>query len=143
MDDHFHDECGVFGIFGAEEAANLTYLGLHSLQHRGQESSGIVSSEGQQLFAHRAMGLVQDPTLLIMDEPTQGLSDPEIETFKALVRDVARDATVLLIEHNMSVVMELADRITVLNFGEVLAEGTPDEVRANAEVQAAYLGGSA
>jgi amidophosphoribosyltransferase len=60
LDDHFHDECGVFGIFGAEEAANLTYLGLHSLQHRGQESAGIVSTDGEILFAHRAMGLVQD-----------------------------------------------------------------------------------
>ncbi|MGE0788733.1 MAG: amidophosphoribosyltransferase [Sandaracinaceae bacterium] len=60
MDDHFHDQCGVFGIFGAPEAANLTYLGLHALQHRGQESSGIVSSDGKQLFAHRALGLVQD-----------------------------------------------------------------------------------
>lgn len=60
FDDHFHDECGVFGVFGAEEAANLTYLGLHSLQHRGQESAGIVSTDGKTLFAHRAMGLVQD-----------------------------------------------------------------------------------
>lgn len=60
MDDHFHDECGVFGIFGAPEASNLAYLGLHSLQHRGQESSGIVSSDGVRLFAHKAMGLVQD-----------------------------------------------------------------------------------
>jgi amidophosphoribosyltransferase len=60
MDDHFHDECGVFGIYGHAEAANLTYLGLHALQHRGQESAGIVTSDGQQLFAHRAMGLVQD-----------------------------------------------------------------------------------
>ena len=60
LDDRFHDECGVFGIFGAEEAANLTYLGLHSLQHRGQESAGIVSTDGATLFAHRAMGLVQD-----------------------------------------------------------------------------------
>jgi len=59
-DDHFHDQCGVFGVFGAEEAANLTYLGLHSLQHRGQEAAGIVTSNGQQLFMHRAMGLVQD-----------------------------------------------------------------------------------
>ncbi len=59
-DDHFHDECGVFGIFGHAEAANLTYLGLHALQHRGQESAGIVTSDGEGLYAHRAMGLVQD-----------------------------------------------------------------------------------
>jgi len=59
-DDHFHDECGVFGIFGHPESANIAYLGLHALQHRGQESAGIVSSDGEQLYAHRAMGLVQD-----------------------------------------------------------------------------------
>src|SRR5215813_6674428 len=51
--------CGVFGIFGQTEASNLTYLGLHALQHRGQESAGIVSSDGARLYAHRAMGLVQ------------------------------------------------------------------------------------
>ena len=54
------DECGVFGIYGAEEAANLTYLGLYALQHRGQESAGIVSSDGRTLRAHRQMGLVAD-----------------------------------------------------------------------------------
>ena len=59
-DDHFHDQCGVFGVFDATEASNLAYLGLHSLQHRGQEAAGIVSSNGQQLFVHRGMGLVQD-----------------------------------------------------------------------------------
>jgi amidophosphoribosyltransferase len=59
-DDHFHDQCGVFGVFGAAEAANLTYLGLHSLQHRGQEATGIVTSDGKQLFVHRGLGLVQD-----------------------------------------------------------------------------------
>ncbi|MBK8169759.1 MAG: amidophosphoribosyltransferase [Sandaracinaceae bacterium] len=60
LDDHFHDQCGVCGGFGAEEAANLTYLGLHSLQHRGQEAAGIASSDSRQLFVHRANGLVQD-----------------------------------------------------------------------------------
>jgi amidophosphoribosyltransferase len=60
FDDHFHDECGVFGIWGVKEASNLAYLGLHALQHRGQESAGIVSSDGHRLFAHRALGLVQD-----------------------------------------------------------------------------------
>ncbi len=54
------DHCGVFGIFGHPEASNLTYLGLHALQHRGQEAAGIVSSDGEQLFAHRAKGLVAD-----------------------------------------------------------------------------------
>jgi amidophosphoribosyltransferase len=59
-DDHFHDQCGVFGVFGDPEAANLTYLGLHSLQHRGQEAAGIASTDGRQLFVHKASGLVQD-----------------------------------------------------------------------------------
>ena len=97
---------------------------------------------GHQRLLEVAMGLVQEPKLLIMDEPTQGLSEGEIETFQTLVRGVAEEATVLLIEHNMAVVMELADRITVLNFGEVLAEGTPEDIRADEAVQAAYLGTS-
>jgi amidophosphoribosyltransferase len=59
-DDHFHDQCGVFAVYGHGEAANIAYLGLHALQHRGQESAGIVTSDGEQLFAHRAMGLVHD-----------------------------------------------------------------------------------
>jgi amidophosphoribosyltransferase len=59
-DDHFHDECGVFGVFGHPEAANLTYLGLYALQHRGQESAGIVSSDGTELYLHRAMGDVEE-----------------------------------------------------------------------------------
>ena len=71
------------------------------------------------------MGLALQPRLLILDEPTQGLAPGEIDAFKTLVRDVARTATVLLIEHNMDVVMDLAHRITVLDFGRILAEGTP------------------
>jgi amidophosphoribosyltransferase len=59
-DDHFHDECGVFGVFGHPEASNLAYLGLYALQHRGQESAGIVSSDGGELHAHRAMGEVEE-----------------------------------------------------------------------------------
>jgi amidophosphoribosyltransferase len=59
-DDKFHDECGVFGIFGHPEAANLSYLGIHALQHRGQESAGIASWDGRQIQLHKAMGLVAD-----------------------------------------------------------------------------------
>jgi len=59
-DDHFHDECGVFGVFGHPEAANLTYLGLYALQHRGQESAGIVSGDATDLYPHKAMGKVEE-----------------------------------------------------------------------------------
>ena len=86
------------------------------------------------------MGLALKPRLLILDEPTQGLSQGEIEVFNWIVQSVVPAATVLLIEHNMDVVMELAQRITVLNFGEVLATGTSAEIRVNPAVQAAYLG---
>src|SRR3954467_5864275 len=59
-DDHFHDHCGVFGVFGHEEAAKLAYLGLYALQHRGQESAGICTSDGKEIFTHKAMGHVAD-----------------------------------------------------------------------------------
>jgi branched-chain amino acid transport system ATP-binding protein len=96
-------------------------------------------------YAHQrqlemAMGLALSPELLITDEPTQGLSESEIVGFCDLIRDIAREVTVMLIEHNMPVVMALADRITVMDRGMVLAEGTPGEVQANADVQRAYLG---
>src|SRR5215470_3582331 len=60
LDDHFHDHCGVVGVFGHAEAAKLVYLGLYALQHRGQESAGIVSSDGAELHSHRAMGEVEE-----------------------------------------------------------------------------------
>ncbi|TPI10577.1 ABC transporter ATP-binding protein [Mesorhizobium sp. B4-1-3] len=97
-------------------------------------------SYGHQRLLEVAMGLALKPRLLILDEPTQGLADSEIDNFITLVREIAKDATVLLIEHNMPVVMQLADRITVFNSGKILAEGTPDEIRANRQVQDAYLG---
>jgi branched-chain amino acid transport system ATP-binding protein len=95
---------------------------------------------GHQRLLEVAMGLALKPRLLILDEPTQGLSDSEIENFIVLVREIAAQATVLLIEHNMDCVMRLADRITVMEAGRILAEGAPDAIRANAEVQRAYLG---
>src|SRR5579863_10119342 len=59
-DEHFHDHCGVFGVFGHPEAAKLTYLGLYALQHRGQESAGIASTDGADLHVHKAVGHVQE-----------------------------------------------------------------------------------
>lgn len=118
-------------------AAALDQVGL--ADRAGQTAGDL--SYGHQRLLEIAMGLAQRPRLLILDEPTQGLSDAEIEGFVGLIRTVARDATILLIEHNMDVVMTLAERITVMDFGAVLAEGTPDEIRADRAVQTAYLGG--
>ena len=114
----------------------LDRVGLHS---RINEDAGNLSY-GHQRLLETAMGFVQQPRLLILDEPTQGLADSEIERFKSLINELRQTTTILLIEHNMSVVMDLADRVTVLNFGELLAEGTPQEIHENAQVQAAYLG---
>ena len=98
---------------------------------------------GHQRLLEIALGLALEPRLLILDEPTQGLARDEISAFCALIREIAKGATVLLIEHNMSVVLELADRITVLDRGVVLAEGTPAEIENDADVQRAYLGSHA
>lgn len=99
-------------------------------------------SYGHQRLLEVAMGLALKPRVLILDEPTQGLASGEIAGFVALVRSLVPETSVLLIEHNMDVVMDLAHRITVLNHGTVLAQGTPSEIRNNPAVQAAYLGGA-
>ncbi|MGV3549535.1 ABC transporter ATP-binding protein [Rhizobium sp.] len=120
----------------SEVRAMLEAVGLADrAAHRAGEMA-----YGHQRLLEVAMGLALKPSVLILDEPTQGLSDSEIDGFCRLVKDISRSATVLLIEHNMDVVMRLADRITVMNRGLKLAEGTPSEIRDNAEVQAAYLG---
>lgn len=97
-------------------------------------------SYGHQRLLEIGMGLAQSPKLFILDEPTQGLSAEEVDGFIDLVKVLSNNTTILLIEHNMDVVMRTADYITVLNFGETLAQGTPDEIRNNPEVQTAYLG---
>ena len=124
------------------EAATDRALARVGLSHLAAIRAGELAY-GHQRLLEVAMGLALAPTLLILDEPTQGLSDPEIEGFLALVREIAAEATVLLIEHNMPVVMALARRITVMDRGRVLAEGRPEAVRADPAVQAAYLGAPA
>ncbi len=114
----------------------LSRVGL--LEHAPRNAEEL--SYGHQRLLEIAMGIAQKPRLLILDEPTQGLADGEIADFKALLGELARETTILLIEHNMSVVMEVAEKITVLNSGEVLAEGSPEEIHADPRVQAAYLG---
>ena len=124
---------------GAMEARIDGVLAQIGLEERKEQTAADLSY-GHQRMLEIAMGLVQAPRLLILDEPTQGLAESEINRFVAVVRALQERTTLLLIEHNMDVVMRVAQRITVLNFGRILAEGTPQEIQNNALVQAAYLG---
>ena len=87
-----------------------------------------------------ARALMAEPELLMLDEPASGLSEAEITAFGTRIRGLTSRMAVLLVEHHMDLVMSVCDRIVVLNFGQVIAQGTPSEIRANPDVATAYLG---
>jgi branched-chain amino acid transport system ATP-binding protein len=96
-------------------------------------------SHGEQRNLEIGIALATEPQLLCLDEPTAGMSAAETHDTMQLVRRIAKDLTILIVEHDMQVVMELAQRITVLHYGQVLAEGTPAEIQQNPRVQEVYL----
>jgi branched-chain amino acid transport system ATP-binding protein len=90
-----------------------------------------------------ARALATDPRYMLLDEPAAGLSDSELPAFVAVLRSLAdSDRGVLVIDHNMALIMEVCDRLCVLDGGRMIAQGTPDEIRRSADVAAAYLGGA-
>jgi branched-chain amino acid transport system ATP-binding protein len=97
-------------------------------------------SHGEQRRLEVAVALACRPKVLLLDEPTQGMSHGDTEDTAALIRSLAADVTVLLIEHDIGLVMSLSDHVIVMHQGQKLAEGPPAEVRANPAVQAAYFG---
>jgi branched-chain amino acid transport system ATP-binding protein len=131
---------GTIFVKAAKRAdAALELLGLTGVADR---LAGVLS-HGDQRLLEIAMALAQSPRLLLLDEPTQGLSVEEtahaVETLAALLGH--GNMTVLLVEHDMEVVFRLADKITVLHRGAVIADGAPQTIRDDSEVQRAYLGG--
>src|ERR1700757_895199 len=96
-------------------------------------------SHGEQRNLEIGIALATEPQLLCLDEPTAGMSAAETHDTMELVRRIAKDLTILIVEHDMQVVMELAQRITVLHYGEILAEGTPAEIQQNPRVLEVYL----
>jgi branched-chain amino acid transport system ATP-binding protein len=117
----------LLGLDGRADAA------ASSLPHGDERRLGV------------ARALASEPRYVLMDEPAAGLTEAEVPAFAAVVRAVRDDheAGVLLIDHNMALIMDVCDRIQVLDQGRVLAEGTPADIRANLDVAAAYLGESA
>jgi branched-chain amino acid transport system ATP-binding protein len=117
----------------------LDEVGLGSLADRFADSLPL----GQQRSLQVARALAAAPSVLLLDEPASGLRAAERQRFAATIQKLrSRGVAILLIEHDVGLVTSLADRITVLDLGKVIAEGTPSEIRANPEVIAAYLGGS-
>jgi branched-chain amino acid transport system ATP-binding protein len=119
-------------------------LKLVALEAKADRLVGELA-HGDQRAAEIAMALALKPHLLLLDEPTAGMGDQETYQITQLIRRLHRDSnyTIVLIEHDMRVVFHLADRISVLDQGRLLAEGTPQEIAANETVQAAYLGNAA
>jgi len=97
-------------------------------------------AHGEKRHLEIAIALACQPQLLLLDEPTAGMSPEETDETMRLIRELTAGRTVILVEHKMKVVMKISDRITVLHQGQVLAEGTPEEIRANERVQQTYLG---
>ena len=96
-------------------------------------------SHGEQRNLEIGIALATEPQLLCLDEPTAGMSQAETNETMELVRRIGKNLTILIVEHDMEVVMELCDRITVLHYGEILADGTPQQIQSNPKVQEVYL----
>jgi branched-chain amino acid transport system ATP-binding protein len=120
--------------FAARQLLDRLDIGKYALQLPPALPYGI------QKRAALARALMAEPSLLLLDEPASGLSDKEMSDLATLIRSLSARTGVLLVEHRIDLVTALCDRIVVLNFGQVIADGAPDEIRANAEVATAYLG---
>jgi len=130
---------GIAGVAGLAAQVAQT-LALVNLSARPDTPvSQLAYGEKRRLEV--GLALASSPTLLLLDEPLAGMSPQErIETV-SLLKSIARGRTMIIIDHDMYALFELAERVTVLQEGRVLAEGTPDEIKGNATVQEAYLGG--
>ncbi|MFC6790847.1 ABC transporter ATP-binding protein [Methylobacterium komagatae] len=117
--------------------ALLDWVGLG---HRAQEKAGSLAY-GEQRLVGVALALATEPAMLLLDEPVSGMNASETRIFVRLIRQIReRGITILLVEHDMPMVMEVSDRIVVLNYGRLIAEGPPDRIRTDPAVIEAYLG---
>jgi branched-chain amino acid transport system ATP-binding protein len=131
-----HRPVSAFPALRAQALAGLATVGLAD---RADHSVKLLSY-GERRQLELALALNTSPKVLLLDEPCAGLSPSERQRIFQMVRALPRDITVVLIEHDMDVALGLADRVTVMNRGRVMAEGTPDEVQVNPDVRNVYFG---
>ena len=125
----------AFADINEKAEAALDAVGLLA---KGHELAANLS-HGEQRNLEIGIALATEPKLLCLDEPTAGMSQGETDETKELVRRIGEKLSVLIVEHDMQVVMEICDRITVLHYGAILAEGTPEEIQQNPKVLEVYL----
>jgi branched-chain amino acid transport system ATP-binding protein len=125
----------AFADINTKAEMALDSVGL--LNKAGELASNL--SHGEQRNLEIGIALATEPQLLCLDEPTAGMSAAETSETMELVRRIAKNLTILIVEHDMEVVMKLCDRITVLHYGAILAEGTPEEIQQNPKVLEVYL----
>ncbi len=135
---------GHRGLSGGKRRAAIetevvdTLRQVHLLSYATRSAKDLAYGEQRQL--ELALALAGRPKIMLLDEPTAGMSPAETEAMLALMKELPREITLLIVEHDMDVVFNLADSITVLHLGEVLAEGTPAEIQANDRVIEVYMG---
>jgi branched-chain amino acid transport system ATP-binding protein len=133
---HFWKPKSALDVLNDSVMELLEAVGLQELANRPT----IELAYGQKRALEIATTLALEPEMMLLDEPTQGMGAEDVDRITELVRRVAADRTILMVEHNLKVVEKLADRITVLNRGAVLAEGDYNEISGNSEVMEAYMG---
>lgn len=125
-----------YGLLAERADAVTIEIGLSRLRDHAADQL----SHGDQRALELGITLMTEPSILLLDEPLAGVGEREIERTMALIASVARGRTVILIEHNIEVVLRVSQRVVVMNQGEVLASGTPEEVQLDTGVREAYLG---
>ncbi|MBI2218648.1 MAG: ABC transporter ATP-binding protein [Candidatus Rokubacteria bacterium] len=135
---NFWQKASALGAVRDRAERTLVAVGLAAkASHRAAHLS-----HGEKRNLEIGIALATEPELLLLDEPTAGMSPEETEATMRLISEIAGGRTVIVVEHNMKLVMKISQRITVLHQGQILAEGTPADIRANHRVQQVYLGGA-
>ncbi len=134
---HFLRSTNYFADINRETETVLAEIGLASAKNIPTREL----SYGNKRILEIGIALASQPKLLLMDEPTSGLPSSETERIKEFIKKISERLTVVIIEHDMNVVLTISDTIIVLHQGQVIAQGSPEEIKANNQVQEAYLGG--